>query len=87
MNKTDSRTFAFSDLEDGTVWAALDVNERSEASDNIVAMVRSHREIWLLGSQTSEVWFDQGDPLNPFAPIQGVFVEQGCAAPYSGISR
>lgn len=83
VNKTDSRTFAFSALEDGTSWDPLDVNERSEASDNIIAMVRNHREIWLLGSQTSEVWFNQGDPLTPFAPIQGVFVEQGCSAPFS----
>lgn len=83
VNKTDSRTFAFSALEDGTSWDPLDVDERSEASDNIVAMMRSHRELWILGSQTSEVWFDQGDVLNPFAPIQGVFVEQGCAAPFS----
>lgn len=83
VNKTDSRTFAFSALEDGTSWDPLDVNERSEASDNIVAIVRSHREIWILGSQTTEVWYDQGDALNPFAPIQGVFIEQGCAAAFT----
>jgi len=83
VNKTDSRTFAFSALEDGTSWDPLDVDERSEASDNIVAMIRSHREIWLLGSQTSEVWYDQGDALNPFAPIQGVFIEQGCVAAFT----
>ncbi len=79
VNKADSRTFAFSALEDGTAWDPTDVDERSEASDNIVAIMRSHREFWVLGSQTSEVWYDQGDPLNPFAPIQGVFLEQGCA--------
>jgi hypothetical protein len=83
VNKTNSRTFAFSALEDGTTWDPLDVDERSEASDNIVAMVRSHRELWFLGSQTTEVWYDQGDPLNPFAPIQGVFIEQGCGAAFT----
>ncbi len=82
VNKTDSRTFAFSALEDGTSWDPLDVDERSEASDNIVAMVRSHRELWFLGSQTTEVWYDQGDALNPFAPIQGVFIEQGAVAAF-----
>jgi len=40
-------------------------------------MRRSHREIWLMGSQTGEVWYDNGDPDFPFAPIQGVFIEQG----------
>ena len=74
-----SRAFQISALEDGTDWDGLDIAERSEGSDNLVAMRRSHREIWLLGAQTGEVWFDNGDPDFPFAPIQGVFLEQGCA--------
>lgn len=74
-----SRAFQISALEDGTDWDGLDIAERSEGSDNLVAMRRSHREIWLLGTQTGEVWFDNGDPDFPFAPIQGVFLEQGCA--------
>lgn len=83
VNKTDTRTFGWSALEDGTSWDPLDVAERSEGSDNIIALTRNHREIWLHGSKTSEVWFDQGDNFDPFAPIQGVFIEQGCSAPYS----
>jgi len=83
VSKADSRTFQWSALEDMTSWDALDVAERSEGSDNIIALIRNHREIWLLGSKTSEVWYDQGDPLTPFAPIQGTFIEHGCAAPFS----
>lgn len=81
----DSRRFQISALEDGTSWDALDVAERSEGSDNIIAMIRNHREIWFLGSQTSEVWYDNGDPLFPFAPIQGVFLETGAAAPFGAV--
>lgn len=83
VNKTDSREFGWSALEDGTTWDALDVAERSEASDNIIAMIRSHRELWIIGSLTSEVWYNQDDALNPFAPIQGVFIEQGCVAAFT----
>lgn len=72
-----SRAFQISELEDGLIWDALDVGERSEGSDNLLGMIRSHREIWFLGSKTGEVWFDNGDPDFPFAPIQGVFIEQG----------
>ncbi len=75
----NSRSFQISTLEDGTVWDILDVGERSEGSDNIVAMKRNHREIWFLGTKTTEVWYDNGDADFPFAPIQGVFIEQGCA--------
>lgn len=82
----NTRRFQISALEDGTSWDALDVAEVSEASDNIVAMKRNHREIWFLGNQTSEVWYDNGDALFPFAPIQGVFVECGCASAF-GVTR
>lgn len=82
-----TRRFQISALEDGTSWDALDVAERSEGSDNLGAMIRNHREIWALGTQTSEVWYDNGDPLFPFAPIQGVFVEHGIAAPWSAHRR
>lgn len=78
-----SRAFQISALEDGTSWDGLDIAERSEGSDNVLAMKRSHREIWLLGTQTGEVWFDNGDPGFPFAPVQGVFVEQGVAAMFA----
>jgi len=81
----DTRRFQISALEDGTSWDALDVAERSEGSDNVVSMLRNHREIWFLGSQTSEVWYDNGDPLFPFAPIQGVFVETGSAAAFGAV--
>ncbi len=78
-----SRSFSWSALEDGTSWDVLDVAERSEAADNISTLIRNHREIWLMGTQTSEVWYDQGDVNNVFAPLQGVFIEVGCTSPWS----
>ncbi len=81
-----TRRFQISGLEDGTSWDALDVAERSEGSDDIVTLIRNHREIWLMGTQTSEVWYDTGDSLFPFAPISGVFVETGSAAAF-GVTR
>jgi len=72
-----SRRFSWSALEDGTSWDALDTAERSEAADNITSLIRNHREIWLIGFRTSEVWYDAGDVNNPFQPLQGVFIEHG----------
>lgn len=79
----DSRQFRWSALEDGLTWDPLNVAERSIASDNIMGFIRSHRELWIIGSRTTEVWYDQGDPLIPFAPIQGVLLEVGTSAGYS----
>lgn len=84
--KKDSPQFNFSNLNDFTVFDALDFASRSEGSDNIVSMVRNHREIWLLGSLTTEVWQDVSQGNTIFAPIQGVFIEAGCIATYSALS-
>ncbi len=81
--KSDSRQFNWSALEDGTAWDSLDVAEVSEAADNITALIRNHREIWLLGFRTSEVWYDAGDVNNVFQPLQGVFIEHGALAPFT----
>lgn len=80
---TDTSTFAISALEDGTSWDAADVAQRTFAGDTWVAMARSHRELWLFGNQTTEVWYDEGSSPFPFAPFQGAFIEEGCAAPSS----
>lgn len=80
VSQFSRRTFQISALEDFTSWDALDVAERSEGSDDIAALIRSHRDIWILGTKTSEVWYDNGDALFPFAPIQGVFIEHGCVS-------
>ncbi len=83
VNVADTRQFNISALEDGLLWDALDVAERSEASDNINALVRNHRVIAIVGSKTSEFWYDNGDALFPFAPTQGDFMEHGSAAPFT----
>lgn len=83
VNVADTRQFNISALEDGLSWDALDVAERSEASDNINALIRNHRVIALLGSKTSEFWYDNGDNLFPFAPTQGDFMEHGSVAPFT----
>lgn len=51
--------------------------------DNIVSLIADHRELWLFGESTTEVWFDSGDVNFPFARISGAFLEVGCAAPSS----
>jgi hypothetical protein len=46
-------------------------------------MVAVHRELWLLGTQTTEIWFSTGDANAPFQRIQGALMDIGCAAAYS----
>lgn len=78
VQQQSTRRFQISALEDGTSWDALDVAERSIFSDNIAQIIAINRGLWLLGTLTSEKWYNTGDPLFPFAPDQGVAIRQGC---------
>lgn len=74
-----------SQLFNGMVWPGADVAQRSFASDIIASMAVTHREVWLIGTQTSEVWYNSGATF-PFQPISGVFLEEGCSAPDSVVN-
>lgn len=54
--------------------------------DNLVALIVDHREAWLFGTNTVEVWYNTGGTTAtsfPLERIQGAFNEIGCAAAYS----
>jgi hypothetical protein len=59
--------------------------------DLLATVVNVHREFWLLGAfESTEVWYDSGGgtlgsglAAFPFSIIPGVFIQHGCAAPYS----
>lgn len=73
-------SFQLSALFDGLQWNATDKAVRSMGADGIVCAFQNHRELWVWGEVTSEVWYNAGTANFPFAPIEGVFVEMGCGA-------
>lgn len=79
----NSVQFSFSTLEDGQSWPAASFAPKSQSSDNILSLLVDHKEVWLFGSKTTEIWYNTGDATNPFAPIQGVLIEHGILAPRS----
>lgn len=78
--KAQSDQFQISALENGLEWDPLDVALVSHTTGIVRALVPLHRELWLLGTSTTTVWADIGDPDFPFAPIPGAFLEQGIGA-------
>lgn len=74
--------FGLSDLEDGLSWDSLDQAEKEGSPDAIVGVTTAHRELFLFGQYTTEVWYDVGGTGFPLSPIQGVFLENGLAAPF-----
>jgi hypothetical protein len=77
--QAQSDRFQISGLEDGLAWDPLDVAQVSQTTGIVRALIPVHREVWLLGTSTTTVWADIGDPDFPFAPIPGAFIEQGIA--------
>jgi hypothetical protein len=61
----------------------LDVAAKTGGPDQLVTQIVKHREVWLVGSLTSEPWFDAGAADFAFAAIPGAFIDHGCVAPYS----
>ena len=82
---TDTSTIYISDLLDGTTWDATQFQQRSIDSDPWVSLAVLNRQLWLLGSLTSEVWYDSGATPFPFEPHPSGLVLYGCAAPYSTV--
>jgi hypothetical protein len=78
----DTRQFRWCGLNDGMTWDPLNVAER-QASDKIMGFLRYGKTILILGERTSEPWYNTGDALTPFAPVQGVSLNMGCAAGFS----
>lgn len=70
-------------LYDGTQIEPLDYASAEGSPDGLVSLIVDHRELWLFGTNSVEVWYDAGNIDFPFAPIQGAFNEIGCAASYS----
>jgi hypothetical protein len=61
----------------------LDIASKSTYADNLVTHAVMHREIWLFGELTTEVWYNTGASDFTFGRMPGVFIEHGCAAKHS----
>jgi hypothetical protein len=58
----------------------LDFATAEGSPDLLVSLIVDHREVWLFGENSTEVYFNSGNADFPFERIQGAFIEQGCAA-------
>lgn len=61
----------------------LDIAAKVGYPDPIVSLIVMHREIWLIGALTTEIWYNSGTADFTFQQMPGSFIEHGCVAPYS----
>lgn len=79
----DTNVYYWSAINDGYTIDPLDFASAEGSPDNIVAIQTIHEQFAMLGTSSIEFIYDAGTSPNPFARVQGVFVEYGCAAPQS----
>ncbi|CAB5218002.1 hypothetical protein UFOVP205_47 [uncultured Caudovirales phage] len=63
--------------------AAASFSSKDGSPDDLVTLIVDHREIYLLGETSSEVWVDQGTSPFPFQRIPGTSTQHGIVAPFS----
>lgn len=83
FNVPGTGQFMITALYDGTSVDSLDIATAEGSPDDTVSLIVDHREVWLFGELSTEVWFNSGDSDFPFERMQGAFIEQGCAAKHS----
>lgn len=81
-----SAQFYVSASYDGTAWDATDFATAEAYPDNLVAVVSAKRELWLLGANSYEVWYNSGATF-PFDRIAGANNTIGCGAAASAAER
>lgn len=83
FNDPNSQKVWVTSLLDGLSVDPLDFASAEGSPDGLVGLMIDHREVWLFGTNSVEVWYDAGNADFPLQRIQGAFNEIGCVAPYS----
>lgn len=83
FNEPNSQKVWVTQLLDGSSIDPLDFASAEGSPDGLVGIIIDHREAWLFGTNSAEVWYDAGGVDFPLQRIQGAFNELGCIAPLS----
>lgn len=83
FNRSGTGQFFISNLSDPTTYSALDFATAEGAPDDTIGIIVDHRELWLFGEKSIEIWQNTGGAAFPFERVAGAFIERGCAASLS----
>ena len=86
-NEPGTQNWAVTDLG-LAVTTTGNYGSKDGSPDTLVALIVDHRQVYLLGEVTTEVWVDVGSTIAglttfPFQRIGGTSMQHGCAAKYS----
>lgn len=73
----------FVSLSNQVAFNALDIASKAANPDKLQSVIVCQNNPWLIGTTTSEVWYNVGAADFAFQRMPGVFIEHGTPAPYS----
>lgn len=83
FSEPNSQKIWVTSLLDGTSIDPLDFASAEGSPDRVIGIIADHRELWVFGNDSTEVWYNSGGTDFPLSRIQGAFNETGCVAPHS----
>lgn len=75
--------FYISALYDCTRWNALDFATAERSPDQLQAILVVGRQLWMIGDETTEIWWNSGAADFPFQPLQSGLIQAGTQDPNS----
>ena len=81
-NQANSIFFWWADVGTGA-WDPNSSESVNADIDKLVALAAAFRELYLIGTRTTEVWVNTGETPGTFQRLDGAFINRGCSAPYS----
>lgn len=83
VNNAQSDRFMVSANENPTAWDALDFASAEADPDDAVGVVTSYRDLYLIGTRTTQVYYNSGNADFPFDLYANGVIEFGTVAPFS----
>lgn len=80
------KRFRHSALLDGKIWDPLEFAGKEGHPDMLLTVLADHQDLWLFGSQTTEVWrnnYSEAPESFPWERDPGAFIHYGNIAPWA----
>lgn len=79
------RTYINETSGDWSAWNALDFATAEGWPDDVIDLIVDHREVFLGGHETTEVWYNSGNADFPLTRLSNGFIERGvlCVGTYA----
>lgn len=78
----DGRVYVNHTAFDFSAWDALDFASAEASPDDVVVGITDHREVFLFGRDSTEVWYDSGDAAYPLTRTASGYMEIGTTSKY-----